>query len=81
MELCKHLIDELNADHTRGALPPTPFSKTTLSMHFYDSMAIFEKGRHLKKHAPQIGSRGTTTGIATSVFDLLVRMSKKSESL
>jgi hypothetical protein len=55
IELCKNLIDELNADHTRGALPPTEFTKSTLSMHFYDSIAVFERGTHTTKWAPQIG--------------------------
>jgi SAM-dependent methyltransferase len=55
MELCKALIDELNADWTRGALPPTEFTRSTLSMHFYDSVVIFERGRHLSKSAPKIG--------------------------
>jgi SAM-dependent methyltransferase len=57
IELCKNLIDELNADHTRDALPPSDFTKTTLSMHFYDSIAVFERGTHTKKWAPQIGNR------------------------
>jgi len=48
-------IDELNADHSRGLLAPTEFSHTTLSMHFYDSIVVFEKGRHGAKSAPQIG--------------------------
>ena len=26
-------------------------------MHFYDSVVVFERGRHLKKNAPQIGRR------------------------
>jgi hypothetical protein len=56
IETCKALIDELNAEHTRGALPETAFSKTTLSMHFYDSVVVFEKGAYGKKHAPRIGS-------------------------
>lgn len=55
IELSKNLIDELNADHSRGALAPTEFTKTTLSMHFYDSVTVFEKGVHTKKWAPQIG--------------------------
>jgi hypothetical protein len=55
LETCKGLIDELNADHSRGALPPTEFTRTTLSMHFYDSIVVFEKGRHGTKSAPQIG--------------------------
>jgi hypothetical protein len=24
-------------------------------MHFYDSAVVFERGRHVKKHAPAIG--------------------------
>lgn len=55
IELCKELLDELNADWCRGALLPTDFTRSTLSMHFYDSLAIFEKGRHQRKHAPRIG--------------------------
>ena len=47
IELTKHLIDELNADWNRGALPPTEFTRSTLSMHFYDSIAVFERGRRL----------------------------------
>jgi hypothetical protein len=54
VELCKSLIDELNADWSREALPPTDFTRTTMSMHFYDSMAVFERGRTLSKSAPQI---------------------------
>ncbi len=54
--MCKDLIDELNADHSRGMLPPTGFSKTTLSMHFYDSVVVFERGVHTKKFALRIGS-------------------------
>jgi hypothetical protein len=56
IELCKHLIDELNADHTRDALPATEFTKSTLSMHFYDSVVVFEKGAHTRKWAPQMGT-------------------------
>jgi hypothetical protein len=55
IETCKDLIDELNADHSRGLLPATEFSRTTLSMHFYDSIVVLEKGRHGAKSAPQIG--------------------------
>lgn len=52
IEISKSLIDQLNADHTRGAIEPGQFSKETLSMHFYDSVVLFERGRHLIKHAP-----------------------------
>jgi SAM-dependent methyltransferase len=53
IETCKDLIDALNADHTRGALSPSEFTTSTLSMHFYDSMVAFERGRHTKKFAPR----------------------------
>jgi hypothetical protein len=55
IELCKGLLDELNAEHSRGALAPTEFTKSTLSMHFYDSVVVFEKGKSTKKWAPRIG--------------------------
>jgi cephalosporin hydroxylase len=55
IEQSKAFIDELNADHSRDAVPISEFSKTTVSMHFYDSVIVFERGRHLKKHAPIIG--------------------------
>lgn len=55
IERCKDMIDELNADHARGALEPNWFTRTTLSMHIYDSMVVFEKGRHTSKHAPRFG--------------------------
>ena len=57
IELCKTLIDELNADWSRDVLPPTDFTRSTLSMHFYDSMAVFERGRHLAKIFPIIGAQ------------------------
>src|SRR5581483_698710 len=61
IELCKQLLDELNADWARDALAATEFTRSTLSMHFYDSLAVFERGRHLKKHAPQIGTPSNVT--------------------
>lgn len=56
VELTKGMIDELNAEHSRGSLQPTAFTATTLSIHVYDSVVVFERGRHLRKHAPQMGS-------------------------
>ena len=57
MELCKQLIDELNADWSRGELPPTEFTRSTLSMHFYDSIVAFERGRHLEKKDVRVSGR------------------------
>lgn len=55
IEQCKGLIDELNADHVGEALAPTAFTRSTLSMHFYDSVVVFERGRHLRKYHLQVG--------------------------
>lgn len=57
VELCKNLIDQLNAEHSRGAVPEGEFSTSTTSIHFYDSLVVFERGRYLRKHAPIIGKR------------------------
>jgi len=57
IEICKGLIDELNADWTGDKLQSSEFTRCTLSMHFYDSMVVFERGRHLTKGAPRIGRK------------------------
>jgi hypothetical protein len=59
IELCKALIDELNADWTRGTLPPTEFTRSTLSMHFYDGIVAFERGRHTAKKDLRVSGRQT----------------------
>lgn len=61
VELTKDLIDSLNADHARGALPPDDFTRSTLSIHIYDSIIAFEKGRHTAKMAPRIGKERPST--------------------
>jgi hypothetical protein len=53
VNFAKGLIDELNADHSRGALAPTAFTRQTWSMCFYDSVIAFEKGDVWRKAAPQ----------------------------
>ena len=55
IELAKSLIDELNAELSRGAVPPSDFTRTTLSMHFYDSQVIFERGQTPPRRSLQIG--------------------------
>jgi hypothetical protein len=52
----KHLIDQLNADHARGAVVPDAFSKSTYSLCFYDSLLMIEKGDVWRKEADAIGS-------------------------
>lgn len=46
MEYAKRLVDELNAWHSRDphSFAPGPFTRSTRSMHFYDSVVVIEKG-------------------------------------
>lgn len=58
IELCKNLIDELHAGHI-GALEPTEFTRSTMSMHFYDGIVMFERCRvrpRLDLRIPPAGS-------------------------
>ncbi len=57
LELSKQLLDELHADSTRGQLPPTGFTRSTLSMHFYDGLVAFERGRHTTGKDVRISGR------------------------
>ena len=46
IEYCKELIDQLNAWHSKQKeLSVSSFSRSTHSMHFYDSLVVFEKRR------------------------------------
>jgi hypothetical protein len=63
IEVCKNLVDELNADHSRGALQPTEFTRSTIAMHFYDSVVVFERGTYTKKNAPLRGGALDRIGV------------------
>jgi SAM-dependent methyltransferase len=54
IEFSKSLIDQMNAEWTRGALKVSAFTTETLSMHFHNSMVVFERGRTPLKIAPII---------------------------
>jgi hypothetical protein len=56
IERAKSLVDSLNADHARGAIAPDAFTRQTLSISFYDSMVVFEKGVVPRKTAPESGA-------------------------
>jgi hypothetical protein len=43
VEFAKDKIDELNAVHTRGKVPVSPFTRGTGHIAFYDSIIVFEK--------------------------------------
>lgn len=56
IEYCKDLIDQLHANYARGQMVGSQFTQTTLSMHFYDSIVVFEKGRLTARKEFLIGS-------------------------
>jgi methyltransferase family protein len=56
IEYAKNLADQLNAWHSKDqALVVDEFTRTTRSMHFYDSVIVFEKGRVERPHAEKTG--------------------------
>ncbi len=58
IETAKGQIDELHAHHARGAFRPTPFTGATLSMHIYDSLVIYERGRRVPNQSMMADSSG-----------------------
>jgi hypothetical protein len=55
IELCKGLIDQLNALYTNGDVPVTEITRGTDSITFYDSVVVLEK-------RPQARRQAITTG-------------------
>ena len=56
INIAKGLVDRLNADHARGAVVPDDFTRDTVSISFYDSIVVLEKGQAWRKTAPEMGS-------------------------
>jgi hypothetical protein len=52
IEFCKGKVDEIGAATSQGALEPTPFTLSTDSITFYDSVVVFEKRRQGSRQAP-----------------------------
>ena len=67
IEFTKNLIDELNAFHTRGVLPPTENTLNMGGIHFYDSVVVIEKtSLPFKPFALRIG-KPTTVNLKNSL--------------
>ena len=49
------MIDDLNSDYFRPPVEQSGFSKTTISMHFYDSVVVFERGQSVSKKSVVTG--------------------------
>ncbi|WP_339628326.1 CmcI family methyltransferase [uncultured Pseudomonas sp.] len=52
MEFTKNKMDELNAVHTRGAVPVSGFTKSTDCITSYDSIVVFERRPQGARQAP-----------------------------
>ena len=53
MEFVKDRLDEINAVHTRDALPVTTFTQSTDAICIYDSVVVFERRPQGARQAPQ----------------------------
>lgn len=57
MEYAKNLMDQLNAWHSKDPeFVVDEFTRTTRSMHIYDSIIVFEKGAIDPPHAEKVGT-------------------------
>ncbi len=63
INISKHYIDQLNADHARGALEPDFITRHTFGISYYDSVVVFERGTIPLKFAPQTGRPDLNTRI------------------
>lgn len=52
MEFAKRKLDEINAVHTKDALPVTDFTRSTDSITCYDSVVVFERRKQGARQAP-----------------------------
>lgn len=56
IEFSKKLIDDLHSWHvSENILPVSKYSESVKSIHFYDSMVVFEKGRIEKPYSSRKG--------------------------
>lgn len=54
---CKKMIDDLNADHSRGEIKPNFITRCTFGISFYDSVVVFQRGTIPLKKAPQTSTK------------------------
>ena len=52
MEFAKQKFDEINAVHSRGAVPVTCFTRSTACVACYDSVVVFERRPQGQRQAP-----------------------------
>lgn len=78
MDYAKDLTDQLNAFHSgTPCFKPTEFIKTTKSIHFYDSVVVFEKGERPVRPTHQ--RTGQASWNPTDHVQLKPRLSARAE--
>ncbi|HEV2704115.1 MAG TPA: class I SAM-dependent methyltransferase [Steroidobacteraceae bacterium] len=60
IELTKRFVDQLNADHSRGALAPDLITRETFGISYYDSVVVLEKGDAWRK---EVVAKGRKPGL------------------
>lgn len=60
INISKDFIDQLNADHSRGAIEPDFITRNTFGINFYDSVIVFERGTIPLKMDCQTGKSNLT---------------------
>jgi hypothetical protein len=82
IELSKSLVDQLNVDQIRDeTFVRSDFGASTLSMHFYPSVVVFERGRHLLKSAQTTGGERSEGGEMTEGAERLDRTRRRRRRL
>jgi hypothetical protein len=71
INISKKFIDELNADHSRGAVPKSFMSRHTFGICFYDSVIVFERGTIPMKKAPETGAEINAPSLAKKLKSML----------
>jgi hypothetical protein len=77
VNISKSFVDDLNADHSRGAIPPSFMSKHTFGISFYDSVIVFERGTIPVKKAPKTGHKTLARIAADSIPESIRPLAKK----
>lgn len=69
IEFSKQLFDQLNGWHSRdpNSFVPNEFTQRTRSIHYYDSIVIFEKGAHPRPRPCQSGTPSFEGDTFTSI--------------
>ena len=60
VEFCKDKVDEIGAATSQGSVKVSPFTMSTNSMTFYDSVVVFEKRPQSNRQAPITHRMGGT---------------------